>query len=323
MPNRDIRRRALDRETPSDRGAGRAEVEQRLVAAGLAESGRLGSVGVERHLRRFDRGAVARDRLLRHAENVERLVERTERLGARLPSTLWDVESGQRRRAGLDVYRIAECLASPAHAEYVELLARSYRRFQAFKALEGRGEDTALDAALDLVEIVGEAVAGTPALGRLESGRIEGDETAATLYVWQNLLTSFHRRNPLTGRPLFSHGLLDHLNLPAMHRHVLARRLTAAETWGVTGLHPRFVGPARNVNQVEHLAISLTLQSVGRTPLFVLDLVEWAQVLLTPADFAEGRADRALNRAVREAFVPRFRADLAGAVEALREALRG
>jgi hypothetical protein len=80
--------------------------------------------------------------------------------------------------------------------------------------------------------------------------------------------------------------------------------------WGVSGFHPDYVGPARNHNQIEHLAISAVAQRVFHLPLVALTAVEHAQWRLQRGvEEGEAHADMALNVAVARDLLPYYSVD--------------
>ena len=110
------------------------------------------------------------------------------------------------------------------------------------------------------------------------------------------------------------------MNVVEMWRHHTDRQVTHPEAWGLSGFAEQFVGDAeKNVNQVEHLAISTFIQVVLKEPELVLSLQEDKELL---SGHSSGRAmalaDKAINNAVATQFVPWFADDPRGTVEHLR-----
>lgn len=188
--------------------------------------------------------------------------------------------------------------------------------------MEAEGTDTGLDAALDLMAVAQRYVASVPKEFLAQHAKEIEDATDATLFGWQNLVAGTTRTNPLTKKPVFSHGFLARFNVVTMYEHRVGTRLGVSKAWGWAGFAPAYVGTPKNANQVEHMSISLILQALFEQPLAVLNAIERAKLAAGGADEAEAHADMALNRAIHEVFVPTFREDLLGAVEALRIRLK-
>ena len=88
--------------------------------------------------------------------------------------------------------------------------------------------------------------------------------------------------------------------------------------WG-PGFAPKFVGSEANINQVEHMSISIFIQFVDGEPVIILDLEEDKELLSGHStDEGMAHADKSLNIAVAERFVPHFANDMRGTVEQLR-----
>jgi len=262
--------------------------------------------------------------LLDYAANLQKLNQLTAAYGARIPTDFWDSLSAQQIEEGKDVYTQVARFAAPGTAPYLKLMARAWERFLAFKSGEASGEDTALDAALDILlmqeDYVEEVYEDLPA---------EGDESGmkaianARIIVWQSLIAGTSRINPLTGQPLFSHGDYGRNSVAEMWRYHIRKHLGISEIWGVTGFDWRFVGVPQNANQIEHMSITSFLQLVLDEPLEALNAIEDKKVLLNGADPKEAAADKALNQAVHDNLLPDYIHDLPGAVANLRTVLKG
>jgi len=299
------------------------EIAGKLRAAGLSENGIIDSIGVRGHLKRYEAGELNAQTLLDYAENLATLNQLTEDYGARIPTDFWDALSDFQVEQGEDVYTQAARFADPGSAPYLKLLAQAWARFLTFKRGEASGEDTALDAALDMLlmqdDYVKEAYTEMPA---------KDDEAGwkgianSKIIVWQSLIAGTSRINPLTGEALFSHGDFGRNSVAEMWRYRLKKHLGISEIWGVTGFDWQFVGTPENANQVEHMSITSFLQLVLDEPVTALNAIEDKKVLLNGADPKEANADKALNQAVHDYLQPNYIYDLPGAVAQLRSVLK-
>lgn len=292
-----------------------SEIEQRLLAVGLHPTGQLSDLGVEDHLARLEAGEVDAATLGAYADAIEALSATSADRGQALPPTLWDVSTPALRDAGWTVYTLTEALASEEGAVHVALLSDAYAAF-----LEHR--PNALDGALALLPLSRAYVDTLPESARAERERHAQTDGQATLLIWQALLSGTSRHNPLTHRPLWSHGYVGHFSVPHIHQYATGEGLTASQVWGVEGFNPVFVGPPTNSNQVEHLGISALLQGVAHVPGAVLTATESFEVFIDHEDPAAAQADRALNEAVRTVLLPHIAGDPDALVSALAEALR-
>lgn len=292
-----------------------SEIEQRLLAVGLHPTGQLSDLGVDDHLARLAAGEVDAATLGAYADAIEALSATNTDRGQSLPPTLWDVSTPALRDAGWTVYTLTEALASEDGAVHVALLSDAYAAF-----LEHR--PNALDGALALLPLSRAYVDTLPEGARAERERHAQTDGQATLLIWQALLSGTSRHNPLTHRPLWSHGYVGHFSVPHIHQYATGEGLTASQVWGVEGFSPAFVGPPANSNQVEHLGISALLQGVAHVPGAVLTATEAFEVFIDHEDPAAAQADRALNEAVRTVLLPRIEGDPDALVSALAEALR-
>ncbi|WP_299751810.1 hypothetical protein [uncultured Tateyamaria sp.] len=292
-----------------------SEIEQRLLAVGLHPTGQLSDLGVDDHLARLEAGEVDTATLGGYADAIEVLSATSTDRGQALPPTLWDVSTPALRDAGWTVYTLTDALASEEGAAHVALLSDAYAAF-----LEHR--PNALEGALALLPLSRAYVDTLPESARAERERHAQTDGQATLLIWQALLSGTSRHNPLTHRPLWSHGYIGHFSVPHIHQYAMGEGLTASQVWGVEGFNPTFVGPSANSNQVEHLGISALLQGVAHVPGAVLTATEAFEVFVDHEDPAAAQADRALSDAVRTVLLPGIEGDPGALVSALAEALR-
>jgi hypothetical protein len=293
-----------------------AEIGDLLRAAGLPEGDYLLSTGVAEHLERLRAGAVSPDAVRRYAANLVKLTELAAAYGDPIPVTFWDVQSTDMRTHGLREYAIADAIVQPDSEPYLSLLARAYNRLVAFHQA-GEEQDTALDAEFDIFQMVVdyyEKVAGESpddAKGRAEYGK-------ALVLIWQQVMFSTSRTNPLTGASVISHSIFNRFNITSMWRYRMGENIWLGEIWGVSGFAHRYVGDPGNDNQVEHATISAVLQVVLGNPVKALNAIEYKELLTGKANQAHTDADIAVNNAIATAFVPRFTADYRGTIEHLR-----
>ncbi|MFD0858594.1 hypothetical protein [Roseovarius aquimarinus] len=290
--------------------AGANEIEARLLAAGLHPVGILNDLGVDNHMDRLARGTVDVSTLSAYADAIDALTAR----GQSLPPTLWDVSTPALREAGWTVYTLTEALSSEAGGVHVDLLIDAYAAF-----LSARPD--ALEGSLALLPLARAYVEALPEEARAEREAHARTPGEATLLIWQALLSGTTRHNPITHRPLWSHGYVGHFSVPHIHQYATGEGLTPSQVWGTEGFAAHVVGPASNANQVEHMGISALLQGVVHVPGAVLSAVEAVEVMVDGEDPDAAAADRALNQAIREALLPRVEAPAEEIVVALREAL--
>lgn len=303
--------------------AGRTfQIAERLTAAGLNPVSVLGDIGVSGHMERLAEGDIDKATLIRYAGNLTYIGEVTAARGARIPASFWDVETPSLKATGWTAYRIAYELSQDHSAPYLDVLARSYARFTSFKGSPATASDTAVDAALDILLIARDYVKSIPQERLLQHAPEIRSERDATLMAWQNLVAGSTRQNPITHKPVFSHGFIARYNVSTMHQYDVGKAMSISETWGVSGFADRFVGVSSNANQVEHLSISIILQAVLGKPLLVLNAIEEEKLLVHGGNKAEARADMALNTAVHSVFLTKLDSDLITAVEALRTELK-
>ena len=289
-------------------------VELRLLAVGVHPTGILSDLGVDDHMARLANGEVTASQLLSYAQAIETISQHTLKRGQPLPPTLWDVSTPALREAGWSVYSLTSALASDAGQIHVNLLSDAYAAF-----LQSR--PNALRGALDLLPLARAYVTTLPEAARAERSPYARTDGEAMILIWQALLSGTTRQNPLTHMPLWSHGFVGHFSVPHIHQYATGKGATPSTVWGVQGFNPRFVGPASNNNQVEHIGISALLQGIAHVPGAVLSAVEALEVLVDHEDPAAAAADRALNRIVREVLLPRIEDDAIEIADALGAAL--
>ncbi|WP_375551353.1 hypothetical protein [Rhodophyticola porphyridii] len=305
-------------ESPYSTGRGPEDVaviEQRLSGSGLHPTGLLSDLGVDDHLVRLAAGEVDGATLFSYADAIEALTARSEARGQRLPPPLWDVSTPALLDAGWTVYSLTEALASDEGAIHVNLLSDAYGAF-----LSTRPD--ALEGALALLPLARTYVVSLPPEARAERIDHATTDGEATLLIWQALLSGTSRRNPITHRPLWSHGFVGHFSVPHIHQYATGEGLTPSQVWGVGGFDPNFVGAPSNTNQVEHMGISSLLQGVVHVPGAVLSAAEAFEVFVDGEDPDAAAADRALNRAIREVLLLGVEDDPQNIVSALRNVLR-
>lgn len=231
---------------------GLAKVRQRLLDVGLHPTGVLSDLGVDDHLVRLGEGEVSASALLAYADAIEALTTQSTKRGQALPPTLWDVSTPALLDAGWTVYSLTAALASEAGRAHVDLLTDAYSAFL-------KEQPNALQGALALLPLAGVYVRALPEEARAEHEIHAKTDGKATLLIWQALLTGTSRHNPITHRPLWSHGFVGHFSVPHIHQYATGNGMTPSQVWGVGGFSPTFVGTASNSNQVEHLGISALL----------------------------------------------------------------
>ena len=299
-------------------------VARRLREAGLNETPVLGDTAITGHLARLENGEVGEETLLQYADNLTYLNKFTTARGGSIPASFWDVRTPEMTENGWDEYGVVQQIAVPEAEPYLLLLAKGYGRFLQFKAAETSGDDTALDAALDMFAFVEDywTTLNPESIDESSAEEVEGIANGKLL-VWQSLVAGSTRINPLTGKPMFSHSIFARDNVGTMYQYDLSEAMSIADVWGVTGFAPQFVGIPENNNQVEHMSISMVLQIVLQEPLTVLDAIEEEKVVTGQADSAEANADMALNNAIHHEFASSFAENGLQAVEQLRCFLKG
>ena len=298
----------------TEREADLARIEQRLLDVGLHPTGALSDLGVDDHLARLEANEISAATLFAYADAIETLTTRSMERGQALPPTLWDVSTPALIDAGWTVYSLTTALASDAGGIHVDLLTDAYSAFV-------NNRPNALEGALALLPLAGDYVRALPENARAEREAHAKTDGQATVLIWQALLTGTHRYNPITHKPLWSHGFVGHFSVPHIHQYATGTGQTPSQVWGVEGFNPRFVGTTSNSNQVEHLGISSLLQGVGNVPSAVLSVVEALEEFIDHEDQIAGAADRALNEVVRKVLVPGIEEDPLDLAAALRAAL--
>jgi hypothetical protein len=299
-------------------------VARRLREAGLNETPVLGDTAITGHLARLENGEVSEETLLQYADNLIYLNAYTTANGGSIPTSFWDVRTPEMTENGWDEYSVVQQSVVPEAEPYLLLLAKGYGRFLQFKAAETSGDDTALDAALDMFAFVEDywTTLNPESIDESSAEEVEGIANGKLL-VWQSLVAGSTRINPLIGEPMFSHSIFARDNVDTMYQYDLGEAMSIADIWGVTGFAPQFVGIPENNNQVEHMSISMLLQLVMAEPVAVLDAIEEEKVVTGQADAAEANADMALNSAIHNEFAPSFAENGLQAVEQLRCFLKG
>ncbi|MCB0122537.1 MAG: hypothetical protein KDE58_09855, partial [Caldilineaceae bacterium] len=243
-----------------------------------------------------------------------------------IPTPFWDV-----RTAGMDAdhvteYTLVNGLTQPALATYLEWMANCFTRFSAFKTDQAAGgEDTALDAALDMLLYTLDYLDAT--LGPLPAdatAEVQQARSEQAVRMWQNIIAGTTRYNPLTDKAMVAQTLSSRYTVMEMWRYATGERAGNSELWGVSGFAERFVGEERNINQIEHMSISTFLQFVLAEPVTVLNAEEARELLNGHSSGnAMAYADMAVNRAIADEFVPTFVGDPRGTVEHLRCFFKG
>lgn len=292
-----------------------------LENAGLEDGPYLDATGVRGHLARLRKGDVDQKALETYARDLQQLNEITAEWGAPIPATFWDVRDSLMEEGNVTEYKLVNALAQPQLESYVSLMARSYERFKTFREKEAKGaEDSALDAALDIllltIDYLDETAGPLPDDAADEEKLVRAQQAVRT---WQALIAGTTRYNPLTHEAMVAKTLSSRETVMAMWRHETGEEGGNSELWGVSGFAPKFVGSEANINQVEHMSISIFIQFVDGEPVVVLDLEEDKELLSGHStDEGMANADKALNNAAAGQFVPHFANDMRGTVEQLR-----
>ncbi|MBD3662614.1 hypothetical protein [Sulfitobacter aestuariivivens] len=296
-------------------------VRRALLEAGLNDTPVLGDTGVTAHLARLERGQVSSASLLEYAEDLNTLSRLSAVQGRSIPSAFWDVETPALIKDGWTPHAIVAHLADDRGRPYVDVLSRAYGRFYEYRA-GANPDDTALNAAFDILDVSHSYILSLPEDRRLQHGPKLRSVEAATLMSWQTLVAGTTRRIPGLGRPIFDHGFVGRFSVKTIYQYDVKTPMSVGEVWGTSGFKERFVGPAENNNQVEHLTISALLQAVAGTPAAVLNAVELEKAASAQASPGEARADMRLNNAIRQFFVPTVFDDLGIASRNLKAALQ-
>ena len=303
-------------------GSSKDQILQQLLKVGLKRSPVLDDTGITKHLLRLERKQTDLQQLQQYARDLQYLNQFTAEQHGPIPASFWDVRTEEMEKNQWSEYTLVHQLAQPEWQPYLELLAKSYARFLNFKATESSGNDSALDASLDLFALVENYYHAVPFADLSEHAKEIKGETEAVLMIWQSVVAGTTRNNPLTHKPLFSHSIFARNNVGTMYQYAQAKKMSIGAVWGVSGFAHRYVGTPKNNNQVEHMSISMVLQLVMHEPVLVLDAVEEEKLLLGHANAEESHADMALNNAIHKEFKPRFSKNRLEAVEHLRSVLR-
>ncbi len=299
-----------------------AQIAAQLKAAGLHTTPVLGDTGISGHLQRLLEDKTDIPELQQYAEDLQYLNQYTSQYNASIPPSFWDVQTVEMEKRFWNEYTLVHQLVQPEWEPYLQLLTKAYARFLRFKNSEREGNDTALDASLDIFALVEEYYHAIPFSSLIEHAKEIKGEPEAVLMIWQSLVAGSTRINPLTHNPLFSHSIFARNNVGTIYQYDQGRNMSISRVWGVSGFAPRFVGIPENGNQVEHMSISMVLQMVMHEPVLVLDGIEEEKLLLGHARSEEAHADMALNNAVHKEFAPYFADNRLKAVERLRLALK-
>ncbi|MCC1491321.1 hypothetical protein [Cognatishimia sp. F0-27] len=297
------------------------EIRRALRAAGLNETPVLGDTGVTAHMARLDQGQISAEALLDYAEDLATLSRLSAAQGKAIPGAFWDVETPALTRDGWTPYAIVAHLADDRGKPYLDLLSQAYARFYDYRA-GGNPDDTALDAAFDILDQSHSYILSLPEARRLQHGPKLRSVEAATLMAWQTLVAGTTRRIPGLAQPAFDHGFVGRFSVKTIYQYELGKPMSIGEVWGVSGFKPRFVGPPENNNQIEHLTISTLLQAVAGTPATLLDALELEKAAAGQSSRGEARADITLNNAVHSHFLPALSDNFETAARALKSALR-
>ncbi|MXU65057.1 hypothetical protein [Oceanomicrobium pacificus] len=307
--------------TPADAApASPDRIADALRDAGLHAEPRLGDIAVSGHMARLADGTVDASTLAAYAAGIAALTEKSAAAGQPIPPAFWDAETADMLADGWTSYKVVAALNTTEGKPYLDALGAAWTRFHSFKT--GGVEDTALDTALDMFAPVLALLFEVPQEHLLEQSPYLDTPSEKALYAWQQLISGATRTNPLTQMRIFDHGFARRFHLGTIWQYETGTPARDAEIWGVSGFAPRFVGPAENDNQIEHMSISMVVQGVLDEPLLILDAFEEFEQLTGGASAAEAAADEALNAAVRDLFLPGFQTDLDGAVERLRAGLK-
>lgn len=292
-----------------------------LAAAGLHQLPLLGDTGIATHLERLKNQEIDLGVLQQYADDLRFLRRFSTELKGPIPTTFWDVRTKEMVNKNWTEYSLVHQLTQAEWHPYLQLLAKSYARFLKFKAADTNSNDSALDAALDLISLTEDYYHAVPFADLIEHAEEIKGESEAVLMIWQSIVAGSTRKNPLTKKPLFSHSIFARNNVGTMHQYDIGKKMSIGSIWGVSGFADHFVGTEKNNNQIEHMSISIVLQLVMNEPVIILDAIEEAKLLIGHADAKETHADIALNNAIHKEFKPHFSENRLQAVELLRAAL--
>ncbi|MCB0111181.1 MAG: hypothetical protein KDE53_34905, partial [Caldilineaceae bacterium] len=167
-----------------------ATLAAQLRVAGLAETPILDDTAIQGHLARYTAGKVSAAALTQYAADLQTLNALRGEADRQIPTPFWDV-----RTAGMDAdhvteYTLVNGLTQPALATYLEWMANCFTRFSAFKTDQAAGgEDTALDAALDMLLYTLDYLDAT--LGPLPAdatAEVQQARSEQAVRMWQNII---------------------------------------------------------------------------------------------------------------------------------------
>jgi len=292
------------------------DVKNRLNDVGLKNTRFMSSTSINEHISRLCNDEITADTLNTYANQIEQLNEIGHQYDQPVPATIWDVKPRDMQDNNDNEYQIVDTLVN-SQLEYAQLLIRSYNRFYTFN--QDRSNDTALDTALDLllytVEYYDRITDEDFDTMDTESAHEVG---VAIVRTWQQIIGNTARINPLTDEPIFAYTPFAHLSVTNMWRHRTNSHYAIGRIWGVSGFDFHFVGDAKNVNQVEHLAISIVLQYADDTSLLVLNAYEIQDALSGGQTRVMATADQTINYTVATEFSPYFTGDYISTIEHLR-----
>ncbi|WP_299508446.1 hypothetical protein, partial [uncultured Roseobacter sp.] len=193
-------------------------VRRALLAAGLNDTPVLGDTGVTAHLARLERGQVSSTSLLEYAEDLNMLSRLSAAQGRSIPSAFWDVETPALIKDGWTPHAIVAHLADDRGRPYLDVLSRAYARFYEYRA-GADPDDTALNAAFDLLDVSHSYILSLPEDRRLQHGPKLRSVEAATLMSWQTLVAGTTRRIPGLGRPVFDHGFVGRFSVKTIYQY--------------------------------------------------------------------------------------------------------
>ncbi len=291
------------RVVPDAASASLEDIRAALLDAGLNTTPILGDTGVTEHLARFEAGAISAENLLAYAEDLNALSQRSAANGAAIPAAFWDVDTPALAKNGWTSYAIVAHVADDRGRPYFDLLSKAYARFLDYRSGSG-ADDTALDAAFDILDLSHTYILSLPEDRRLQHGPKLQSVEAATLMAWQTVVAGTTRRLPGLAQPVFEHGFVGRFSVKTIYQYDVQTAMSVGEVWGTSGFKDRFVGPVENNNQIEHLTISALLQVVARTPVSVLDALEREKATVGASSSGEAKADIALNNAIHRYFLP-------------------
>lgn len=166
-------------------------LRQQLIEAGLNITPTLGDIGVDGHMEVHD---VDHQVLAEYADNLTLLRQKSIEVGQELPMPFFDVQTEQMTEYGWTPYKVVKNLVQPDNAPYIKLLATSFQRFLSFK--EKKGDDSAVDAALDMFQFAKDYLAEIPDSHRAQHLHGTSNHSQAVILTWQTLVAGSTRKNP-------------------------------------------------------------------------------------------------------------------------------